>query len=80
VAADVTALVEAPPENIDAPLKMMEWGEVFRPNGPGAFEAYGKIIGITNAVFYGEREVADGYAEAEQIANEVLAEAEKREQ
>ncbi|MCC7355914.1 MAG: extracellular solute-binding protein [Anaerolineae bacterium] len=73
----VLATLQPPPANIKAVLAALEYGHPFRPNSFGAFEVYGKIIGLTNAAMKGERPVKDAYAEAEKIANDILIKAEQ---
>jgi multiple sugar transport system substrate-binding protein len=76
-APGVINALAAPPENKKAALAALEYGHPFRPNSFGAFEVYGKIIGLTNAAMKGDRPVKDAYAEAEKLANEVLEKAEQ---
>jgi multiple sugar transport system substrate-binding protein len=53
-------------------LNAMEYARGFRPNVPGAFEAYFNSLEYTNGVFAGTYTVEEGYGLAEEAANAVL--------
>lgn len=55
-----------------AVLNTMEYGRGFRPNVPGAFEAFFNALQFTNGVFAGTYTLEDGYKQAEDAANAVL--------
>lgn len=61
-----------PSEDLSGVLAAMEYGHGFRPNGPGAFEAFGASIGIASQVFAGTLEIEDGYSQMQEAANAVL--------
>lgn len=69
-------LLETDIDGAESVLATMEYGHGFRPNGPGGFEAYGQAIGISQSVFSGETDLEEGYAEIEQLTNEILENAE----
>jgi multiple sugar transport system substrate-binding protein len=62
-----------PPENQDAILAALEYGEVFKPYTSSAFEAFGKTSDLFIQAMKGEVNLADSLAEIEKIANETLA-------
>jgi len=53
-------------------LNAMEYARGFRPNVPGAFEAFFNALQFTNGVFAGTYTVEDGYKQAEEAANAVF--------
>lgn len=61
-----------PPDDLSPVLATMEYAHGFRPNGPGAFEAFGAALGITGQVFGGQLSVEDGYAQIESTVNPIL--------
>jgi multiple sugar transport system substrate-binding protein len=61
------------PANQAAIVAAMEYGEVFKPYTSAAFEVYGKTVELFTQMNKGELAVAEGAAQIEQIANEVLA-------
>lgn len=53
-------------------LNAMEYARGFRPNVPGAFEAYFNSLEFTNGVFNGTYALEEGYSLAEEAANAVF--------
>lgn len=73
-------LLETDLDGADSVLATMEYAHGFRPNGPGAFEAYNQTLGIAKDVFAGARDLAEGYAEIEETANTILTTAAESQQ
>jgi hypothetical protein len=71
-------LLETNLDGAESVLAAMEYGHGFRPSGPGGFEAYGQTIGITQAIFSGEQDLEEGYAQVEELTNQILANAEQQ--
>jgi ABC-type glycerol-3-phosphate transport system substrate-binding protein len=61
-----------PPENQEAIVEAIEYGEVFKPYTSSAFEAYGKTSDLFIQAMKGEFEVEEVMTEIERIANETL--------
>lgn len=62
-----------PPENQEAIVAAMEYGEVFMPYTASAFEVYGKTADLFVKAMKGEIGVAEALAQIEVLANETLA-------
>jgi multiple sugar transport system substrate-binding protein len=74
-AAQVILTAEPKLDGADSVLASMEYAHGFRPNGPGAFEAYNQTFGIATKAFSGEIPLEEGYKQVETTANEILAKA-----
>jgi multiple sugar transport system substrate-binding protein len=61
------------PANQAAILAALEYGEVFKPYTAAAFEVYGKTVDLFTQMNKGELPVAEGLAQIELAANQVLA-------
>ena len=61
------------PENQDAILAAMEYGQVFKPYTASAFEVLGKTGDLFTNMMKGDLPVSETMAEIEQTANDILA-------
>lgn len=74
-AAQILLEMQTPLDGVESVLATMEYGHGFRPNGPGAFEAYITTSGTPVKIFAGEVGLEEGYKQVEEAANEILAKA-----
>jgi multiple sugar transport system substrate-binding protein len=72
-AADAILESETAPENRQAIIDALEYGEVLYPNTAGAFEAYGKTQETFFGIMSGETPVEEGARQITDSANEILS-------
>jgi multiple sugar transport system substrate-binding protein len=72
-AADSAVNPERAPDNQQAILAAMEYGEVFRPHTASAFEVYGKTSDLFLKAMKGEIPVEEAMRSIEETANDILA-------
>jgi multiple sugar transport system substrate-binding protein len=71
-AADAVVDPSRPPANQGAIVAAMEYGTVFHPFTPSAFEAYGRSLDLFAGMMRGDRPVPEALAEIERVLNDVL--------
>jgi multiple sugar transport system substrate-binding protein len=71
-AAHSTINLSHPPENQEAILAAMEYGEVFKPYTSSAFEVFSKTNDIFTQAMKGDIDTFEAMKEIEKIANETL--------
>jgi ABC-type glycerol-3-phosphate transport system substrate-binding protein len=72
-AADAVVDPSRPPANQAAIVAAMEYGTVFHPFTPSAFEAYGLSADLFARMMRGDLPVAEALAEIERVLNDALA-------
>ena len=72
-AADAVVDPSRPPSNQGAIVAAMEYGTVFHPFTPSAFEAYGRSIDLFTRMMRGNLPVAEALVEIERVLNDTLA-------
>ena len=72
-AADAVVDPSRPPANQQAIVAAMEYGTVFHPFTPSAFEAYGRSADLFARMMRGDLPVPEALAEIERVLNDALA-------